>query len=73
MRGDNEVRFGVLVDESGRSLEVVVGHLSTGHLSISSVKRTKVAIKIVMISSYFGKMMNGNFFFFFFLLIKSFF
>ena len=33
----------------------VAGNLSIGHLSNSSVKSAKVAIKIIIISSYFGK------------------
>ena len=33
----------------------VIGHLSSGNLSTSTVKSAKVDIKVVIISSYFGK------------------
>ena len=40
---------------------LVVGHLSTEHLSKSSIKSAKVAIKMVIISGYFGKKLMLHF------------
>ena len=33
----------------------MIGHLSTGHLSKLSIKNAKVALKMVIVSSYIGK------------------
>ena len=40
---------------SKKVTEKIVGPISTGHLTTISVKSAKVAIKMVIISNYFGK------------------
>ena len=51
-----------------KNVVVVEGHVSTGHLSNSSIKKAKVAIEMVIVSSNFSK----NLWFTFVLMLNDF-